>query len=68
MYSLLKCIDGLYLKRLLMLRNVVNFEKLIHMELYSLLVLNKIQNHKKKHFKVLKTNKLVLFFKRYIVM
>ena len=67
-YFLLKCIDGLNLKRLLMLRSFVNFKKLIHMKLYSLLVLNKIQNHKKKHFKVLKTNKLVLFSKRYIVM
>ena len=45
---------------------IVNFENLLHMKPYSLLILNKVQTHKKNSFKALKTTKLVLFFKRYI--
>ena len=38
------------------------------MKLYIILILNKIQNIKKTHFKALKMTKLVLFPRRIIVM
>ena len=42
--------------------NSVNFDNLLHIKLYSVLILKKIQKHRKKNnFKALKTNTLVLF-------
>ena len=52
-----------YLKELLGMQilNFVNFENLLHMKLYSLMILNKIQKQQKENGKALKTTKLVLF-------
>ena len=43
---------------------IFNFENLVYMKLYILLILNKIQKHKKIKNKTLQTIKLVLFPRR----
>ena len=43
---------------------IVNFENLIYIKLYSLLILNEIQKYLKNNVKALKNTKLVLFPKR----
>ena len=40
---------------------IFNFENLIYVKLYSLLILSKIQKYKKNNVKALKNTKLVLF-------
>ena len=44
--------------------NFVNLENLIYIKLYSLLVLNKIQKHKKDNVKAPKKTKLALLARR----
>ena len=44
--------------------NSINFENVLHMKLYRLLVLNKIQKYRYNNFKALKTTELVLFPRR----
>ena len=45
--------------------NFVNFESLIYMKLYNLLILNKIQKYKKNNVKTLKKMKQTHTYKTY---